>query len=1330
MCRSQFLTCNRALWTPFLPKTFERVRFNLAICDMKPDEDSVLTVDAFLTDAKPLTRESPASFTGDICIYNDKGQMEVQVEGLTVGSFAPTRPEDDYELYLTTVMDVDPEDEIVDAPSLYLEEPSMILVESCERVASFYLNKAPARKPLWTKRSAFTLAPDYSTLVSNATVIQQSLWPDDTDETIADFIRTSPYRASLDFIRVLGQSLPDILLGMLPTIIEEAHQLVGFQEHLGRIARQISHRYPRMNILGLADPELGITECILSSLKTAFLKYTVGTEEKTIQHLSDPLYREKIVVKTLDLEEEVDEDKVSSYDMVILSTSIIKSQSTQSALKHLRSLMKPGAFLVLVHVSRSPLKNRIQKAAGLMSGVEELYTPPDWPDVLDECGFGRAPKNSNQFYPPGYGVTVRQVDSDLKMKALQPLLEPGLPQSSITDNLLILGGKDDQTARISRELNERLSPCIKCICSAHTMDNIEPSAIPSFTAAIFLNDLDEPVLSTMTEKRLETLKALIKPKMTILWVTLNARDGNPDQAASYGFGRTVLAETPSLVLRMLDLDTLEGAAPLIAEEFAHLTHVDMASAGKTGELLWTHECEVHIENGHRLVPRVLPWTDANNRVNAPRRVVGTPVSTLDQIVGILPSQGRDGSAYYETRVTPIDASVLDIPGQVTVKVDYSSIEVLQIGYLYSAHVCVGRDMSGGQLVVALSNLNASFITVSANCVLSLPEQGSINSALFVSLLVRYLISLSMADSAQDKALLLIEPDDMLLKCATEVMMARGISIKALTTDVKKSQSHKDIRLLHPQLTNREIQRVFPIDGACIFDFLPESSRLSETIQDFIPDNCEYHGRYSLLASAHLNTHEDATIIEPLWHEGLALALAKSAEMTAAGYTAVPQMLSAQELLHRPELTEPFQILDWRKDRTVSHVITPLVEKQLLRPYKTYLLVGLTRDLGQSLCRLFIKHGARNIVLVSRKPNMTPRWRDELNAAGANIQIESLDVTNLEAVLAFKAKLELTMPPVAGIVNGAMVLDDRVFSEMDLNTLSRVMRPKALGSKNLDIVFDSPEMEFFIMTSSFAAIGGHPGQSNYAAANMVSPKSPFVQCSELTPSLQYMNGLAASRRRRGLPGMALNIGVIYGLGFLHREKDELYAGLEREGYPPISERDVHHMFLEAIVAGRPPKPADPGMAGKQQSQIVDITTGLSRFRFDGPNPLHWHLDPRFSHFTLPSSTADQSADDQGAQKQSVKQLIDQAETAEAATEVLLEAFTSHLEGLLQLPPGGAHGDSSISELGVDSLVAVDIRSWLYRATETDIGVMKILSSTSINKRKSPPPTPQNRSVIPF
>lgn len=101
----------------------------------------------------------------------------------------------------------------------------------------------------------------------------------------------------------------------------------------------------------------------------------------------------------------------------------------------------------------------------------------------------------------------------------------------------------------------------------------------------------------------------------------------------------------------------------------------------------------------------------------------------------------------------------------------------------------------------------------------------------------------------------------------------------------------------------------------------------------------------------------------------------------------------------------------------------------------------------------------------------------------------------------------------------------------------------------------------------------------------------------------MNGLAANSLSRGLAGSVLSIGVIYGLGLLARERQHTYNGLERGGYPPISERDIYHMFLEAIEAGRP-----------VSDQVMDLATGLARYQVDDPNPQHWHLDERFSHFT--------------------------------------------------------------------------------------------------------------------
>ena len=201
----------------------------------------------------------------------------------------------------------------------------------------------------------------------------------------------------------------------------------------------------------------------------------------------------------------------------------------------------------------------------------------------------------------------------------------------------------------------------------------------------------------------------------------------------------------------------------------------------------------------------------------------------------------------------------------------------------------------------------------------------------------------------------------------------------------------------------------------------------------------------------------------------------------------------------------------------------------------------------------------------------------------------------------------------------------------------------------------------------------------------------------------MNGLAANRRARGLPGSVLNIGVIYGLGLLHREREDIYSYLERDGYPPISERDIHHMFLEAIVAGRPV----PG-------QVYDITTGLSRFRPDDARALHWHLDARFSHFTVRGAASDDIVAGSEADKQSLQERLALSATAEEATVVLVEVFKRQLEKLLQLPEGSVSSESGISELGVDSLIAVEIRGWIWKAVAKDVPVLKILGVSTITK----------------
>ncbi|GAW22156.1 hypothetical protein ANO14919_116910 [Xylariales sp. No.14919] len=496
---------------------------------------------------------------------------------------------------------------------------------------------------------------------------------------------------------------------------------------------------------------------------------------------------------------------------------------------------------------------------------------------------------------------------------------------------------------------------------------------------------------------------------------------------------------------------------------------------------------------------------------------------------------------------------------------------------------------------------------------------------------------------------------------------------------------------------RDLRQAFP-HHSIVFNFLSETHDLSRRIVAAIPSSCIVHTGFALFGSGWLMLQEDCPAIQGVFKKAVKLAwrprLARSEPIVTASLSELQQSRSGW-------MEQPFQIVDWNRYGDALQVIGHTVDGPLLYPYKTYYLFGMTRDFGHSLCRFFLDNGARNIVLASRNPDTSPHWVAELNQAyAATIRIEKADVTSVESLQALKQKMSETMPAAGGVINGAMVLDDRVFAQMTIETWERVLRPKTIGSANLDKVFSKEDLDFFIMTSSFAAVGGHPGQSNYAAANM------------------YMNGLAAHRRRRGLAGTALNIGVIYGLGFLRREKSHLYAGLEREGYPPISEHNLHHMFLEAIASGRPSSNAHAHAPDHEQRHPFDITTGLRRYLRGSAHPLHWHIDPRFGHFALRSSPDDGngSAGAKSAEGAvSLQEALAGLEEKDAVADTIGAALAQKLQALLQFPDGvSIDRHKSLMDLGVDSLSAVEVRDWFYKSLGKDFAVMKIMNAPSIQR----------------
>ena len=124
----------------------------------------------------------------------------------------------------------------------------------------------------------------------------------------------------------------------------------------------------------------------------------------------------------------------------------------------------------------------------------------------------------------------------------------------------------------------------------------------------------------------------------------------------------------------------------------------------------------------------------------------------------------------------------------------------------------------------------------------------------------------------------------------------------------------------------------------------------------------------------------------------------------------------------------------------------------------------------------------------RNPEQTTAWKADLEAAGAHIAFVSADATKISDIHRLRSDALQKHPPIAGIINGAMVLADGIFADLDIQDFRKVLRPKIDGSKNLDEVFAEDDLDFFVMFSSLTGVVGNRGQSHYAAANMVSPHS--------------------------------------------------------------------------------------------------------------------------------------------------------------------------------------------------------------------------------------------------
>ena len=253
--------------------------------------------------------------------------------------------------------------------------------------------------------------------------------------------------------------------------------------------------------------------------------------------------------------------------------------------------------------------------------------------------------------------------------------------------------------------------------------------------------------------------------------------------------------------------------------------------------------------------------------------------------------------------------------------------------------------------------------------------------------------------------------------------------------------------------------------------------------------------------------------------------------------------------------------------------------------------------------------------------------------------------------------------------------------MNLEDYNDVMRPKVDGIWNLHNGLSKVELDFLIMLSSVVGIAGDPSQATYVSASV------------------FQDAFADFRNRQGLPAVTLDLGKVVDIGII-AEKFLARRGVRGLWSRDLREGEVMAMIESAIISPlRPFGPSSAIIGLKDWTQAADPV-------FQTP------LFSRFRRAGLKTTQTNNKEETNTTPR--IRKTLKQARSlAEAAQQIRAELIPK-TSNLLMISVEDITPLKSMSECGMDSLVAVEMRNWLLRELDAALPVLELMANTSLQE----------------
>lgn len=737
----------------------------------------------------------------------------------------------------------------------------------------------------------------------------------------------------------------------------------------------------------------GATKHIFSEIGQSFQSYTYTDLSAAFFQNASNIFseqRDRMVFKTLDAEKDPLEQGFTegSYDLIVAFFIIHAVSDVRKALRHLRKLLRPGGYLVVGEGQHSDTATVATSGFifGTLQGwwygapegreLSPYVSPQEWNQLLIETGFSGFDAHPPESFEDTLSVchfASQAVDEEVKFYR-EPLASTW--RAPAMKKLVLVGGQTDRSAHLVEGLKSLLKRDAAEIYTYKSLVDIDYDVVDVESTVVSFTELDHPVFKDITPEVFTAFKKMFEHGKTLLWVTSGRRDDEPFSNMTVGWGRVAVHETPDLRLQQLDIANPQTAS---CESIAEIVLRHHASASKSDKLIWSLEPEIVLDsNGRRTIPRLCPIQSINDRYMSTRRTIIQEKDTSNMKIAAQPKPDgwmiKEQSRYEAAATETKDQQEL-------IELSLSRV-VLSALPTPLGHKYLVLGESSGVAYLALVSKLASVLRVPTSSVASV--EGAETSLLTTA--AQLITSAILQPLHAGQTLAAHNVPDLIVGALSAQASSKGVRVVYMTDSLDRDVPASWIKL--PQyLTRRDLADVLSTKPAAFVGLSVKGAQTSEneaTIISILPANCHIMTANALFASEAAED-DNNPVVARLLGESLRAASNSAQNEQAITFDAI----TLNELASGQQFENPLSIIDWKAAKTLPiHAARVDSSPMFKGADSTYWILGMSGALGISMCDWMISAGARNIVVTSRNPDISPEWIAAHKRKGATVAVHS------------------------------------------------------------------------------------------------------------------------------------------------------------------------------------------------------------------------------------------------------------------------------------------------------------------------------------------------------